>query len=206
MAQSNSLPQMAAKHFVSIEQLSLHNTSNQTGQAVAPQTPSIMASLPPLSPGASSFLLFILLFSCAIGIQILKGVSGIKNYIVAFVLALVVASIPVVLDYVNTGGGQQAKAGPQEVPKKILVEYQRPGEVVITWNTEVDAYGGVRFARAPYTIETSRFLIADSGEKTKTHHVILDNLVKNHTYQFEILSGINWYAHEDTYISFTFAP
>jgi hypothetical protein len=210
MATITTSPQtvpLALNHFVIIEQLTLRNVQASGALQITPAPkPSYVASL--LSPYMLylPIVLFLLLFCTAFVIQVTNKVRTSKHMLVSIVIALFAASIPAALTYLKEGSNQRAKAGPQEIPQNVRINYKNPKTAVVVWYTDAPVYGGVRYSLLPYSENKSNFITSDSGKKTLSHSVELKNLVLGKTYELEILSGSGWYTNNGSYIQFIFRP
>jgi hypothetical protein len=195
----------AADYFVTIDELSAHNTVSAHEETVQPvQQPTVFSSLQPLLP-YTPFVLFALLFVVAFGIQVVNRARNLKNVTTALVLALLVASIPMILTYINQGSPQTAKAGPDEIPREVHVQADTQSSVLILWRTDAKHVGVVKLGPAPFAQNSARAYITNNHEEeVQMHTVRVTGLKKGTTYEFEILSGITWYDNAGKYVQFTF--
>jgi len=194
----------AVNYFVTVSELTAHNTVSAHEEKVqpVPQSP-IFHSLEPFFPYAP-FVLIALLFVVAFGIQVVNRARNLKNVTTALVLALIVASIPMVLTYISHGSPQTTNAGPDEIPCEVRVKPDTISSVVISWRTDAKHVGVVRFGAAPLAAKTPRVYLANNREEVQIHTVSIGGLKKATTYEFEILSGTTWYDNGGKYIQFTF--
>jgi hypothetical protein len=193
---------IAANYFVTISELSAHNTASAHDTVIEAPPSTITDTLAPFLP-YTPFILFALLFVIVFGIFIINRVRNLKNVMAAFMVAFMLASIPTLLTYIAHGSRQEVKAGPEEVPRNVRVAPASPTSVLISWETDAARLGVVRFGTAPFTLQATRVYIADNQKSVRTHSVEIDKLVKKETYEFEILSGTRWYDNAGSYIRFT---
>lgn len=195
--------ELAAKHFVQIQELTAHNAVSAHEETVEVSTSPLTQSLEPFV-GYTPFILFALLFFVAFGMLVVNRAKTLANMTTAFVLAFMAASIPSVLTYVGQGSRQEVRAGPEETPRNVQVLAGSTNSVIVSWETDAERSGLVRLGKAPFTIDSSRAYIANDQLKVRMHSVEIQGLKKNETYEFEILSGSTWYDNGGTYIQFTF--
>src|SRR3989344_1016938 len=196
-------PLAAVNYYVTINQLSARNAPEAKEEIVAyPQVP-FGDMLVPLIPYAPVFL-FVLLFTVAFGMQVVNKIRRARHMMVAILIAFFAASIPTVLNYVQQGTRQEARAGPEEVPRQVRVAPQSPGSVVISWETDAPRVGVVRFGKKPLTNASGRVYIGNDQMSVRMHSVQIDTLTKKQPYQFEIMSGNTWYDNNGKYIEFTY--
>lgn len=193
---------VAANYFVTVNELTAHNTASAHEEVVVVSPSPLASTLTPFIP-YTPFVLFGLLFVIAFWILVVNRVRNLKNVTTAFVFALMVAGIPTALTYINQGSRQEVKAGPQEVPRNVRVAPASPTSVRISWETDATRVGVVRFNKIPFSLQTARVYIADNQESVRAHSVEIDRLVKKESYEFEILSGTTWYDNGGKYIQFT---
>jgi len=195
----------ASNYFVAINELTAHNTAvtNEVTIQPAQQSP-FFHSLEPFFPYAP-FVLVALLFVIAFGIQVINRARNLRNVTTAFVLALLVASIPMVLNYVGQGSRQTANAGPDETPRQVRVQPNTSTSVLISWTTDAKHIGVVKLGPVPFSDKTAFvYLAKNHTEETQTHVIRINGLKRGLTYEFEILSGTTWYDNAGNYIQFTF--
>jgi hypothetical protein len=188
-------------YLVSVEQLSNRNApAQETEIAQVVHTP-LLGLLAPYAPYAP-VALFVILFVCAFGIQLISKIRQARNIIAIFFISLMAAGIPSILTYVQNGGGQEVKAGPQEVPKALHVSQLGSDSIKITWNTGATALGAVRLSTAPYVLTKARVYTADGGSMAQDHSVIVTHLQPGQVYEFEVFSKNDWYDNNGKYILF----
>ena len=195
----------AANYFVAINELTAHNAAVTNEETVQPtQQSPLFHSLEPYLP-YTPFVLVALLFVIALGIQVINHAKNLKNVSAAFVLALLVAGIPMVLNYVGQGSRQTANAGPDEVPREVRVQPNTSSSVLISWITDAKHIGVVKLGPVPFGEKTAFVYLADNHmEEVQMHTIRVDRLKTGTTYEFEILSGTTWYDNAGNYIQFNF--
>lgn len=192
-----------ANYLVTVEQLSVRNAPSEETTVTQVTESSLFQWLTPYISYAP-MLLFVLLFVCAFGIQVITKARQARNMIAIFFISLFAASIPAVLTYVQTGGGQETKAGPLEVPRAVSVTAEANESAKIVWHTEAATEGAVRISPAPFMISRALVYIADKGAISQDHLVLVPKLTLGRAYEFEVLSGGEWYNTDGHYVSFTF--
>ena len=200
---TTSAPVVAVNYFVTIDQLSAHNTASAYQEVAQPEPAPLVSGLSPLLPYAP-FVLFALLFVVAFGLLVVNRAKNLKNMTTALVLALITASIPTVITYVGQGSRQEAKAGPDEIPHEMHVRPDTASFAVITWRTDAKHTGVVRFGASPLSPQTARVYVANDRAEVAQHEIRIGGLKKGRTYEFEILSGTTWYDNAGTPIRFTY--
>lgn len=141
----------------------------------------------------ASVILFFALFGVALIIQIVARMLNFKRTITTLVVAFVVASIPLTLKTALEVTSFSTRAGPDEVPRSIQITQNTPQSVTITWETQAEKIGSVRLGVAPLSEKTGRVVIADFGKKVAKHTAKFEELDSGVEYEFEILSGKEWY-------------
>ena len=132
--------QVAAKYFATVNELSAKVEAKTQEETTQTQTPSRFEALTQYVPLAP-FVLFALLFVVAFGIQVVNRVKTAKSIVTAVMIAIFAASIPATLTYIETGARQEVKAGPQEIPRNLLVGPGSSDSIVVTWETDAQAIG-----------------------------------------------------------------
>lgn len=136
--------------------------------------------------------IFIFLLSAAIILQAVNKVLDFKRTMMTLMVCLMIISVPLLLR--NTLYSTfQLRAGSSEIPKNIILEQTSPTGIMITWETQEERTGAVRYGKAPLVMTESRIEIANEGKLTKSHQVEIDRLEKSVEYEVEFLSGKSWY-------------
>lgn len=192
---------VVVNYFLTIKQLTAHNTASAREQVGAPSPSPLASTLMPFVPYAP-FVLSALLFIVAFGILVVNRAKNLKNITIAILIAFISASIPTMISYVGQGSRQTANAGPEEIPRNVKVVPVSPTSVLISWNTDAARVGAVRFSTSPLTSQSARLYLADNQEAVRIHSVQIDSLASQ-SYEFEILSGTTWYDNGGKYLQFT---
>lgn len=195
--------QVAVKYFASVAELSAKTEGNTQTQTIQSQSPQLFDAFDEYLPIAP-FVIFGLLFVIAFGIQVANRVKIARSIVTAMTIALFAASIPATLTYLQQGSRQAVNAGPEEVPRNVLVSPGSSDSIVVSWETDAQAIGLVRLGKIPLTADTGRAYLAKDQQKTRTHTVEIKGMVNNQSYEFEIFSGNTWYDNNGAYITFTF--
>jgi hypothetical protein len=198
-AQSSSIVE---NYFVQIDQLSAHNTVSAHEKVASSPRPLLSGPVGQLLP-YTPFILFALLFVIAFGILVMNRAKTLRNMTTALLLAIMAASIPTVISYIGMGTQQAVKAGPEEIPRNVVVKSGGLSSVVISWTTDAARTGAVRFDKKPLSPATAITYIANAQATVHVHSVSVDHIVRGQTYEFEILSGTRWYDNNGAYIQFT---
>lgn len=193
---------MAVNYFVSIDQLTAHNTVKAEESTRLPSQASTVATMGQFSP-FMPFVLFGLLFCIALGIQLTNRFRDSKHILMSVLISFAVASIPAMLAYVGEGGRQQVTASPQEIPKHVVVQRRDATSVFVTWNTDAPTIGVIRLWGTP-PVDGGRLFVANKQAEAGEHTVLIDGLTGKNEYQFQILSGTTWYDNNGQNIRFTF--
>ena len=170
----------------------------QTGPALSPSLSPLVVYAP--------FFLFFALFITAFGIQIITKSWNFRRMATAFVIALFAASIPFVLTSVQNGVGSQTNAGTDNIPRNIRVINGTNGSVLVSWETGGKRIGAVRYGPAPLDEEIGTVMVGDLGALVSRHTVKLLRLKPGFTYEFDILSGTNWYDDNGKPLRFRVTP
>lgn len=194
---------VALNYLVSINQLSARNAPvTQEEIAVAKQLPFLEIFSPYII--YAPFVLFVILFAGAFMFQMQNRMKNLKNISMAIVIAVFAASIPTMLTMTQTGVHQAAKAGPEEVPREVIVQKIPDGGIIITWNTDAIKFGSVKISKIP-AVNTAPFVyVGDNQVPVKNHTVKIPTLTQNQAYEVEILSGNTWYDNAGKPIEFVY--
>lgn len=195
--------QVATNYFVSISELSAHNTASAAEVTPPPPVPSVAATLMPILPYAP-FVLAALLFAIAFGLMLMDRVKNVKNVMAAFLIAMMVASTPMILNYVQQGGRQEVHAGTDEIPRVLNVRPAPQSSVDITWHTDAKHTGVVKFGASPLYPQNARVYVANDRTELTDHSIRIGGLKKGTVYKFEILSGTTWFDNNGQPIQFTY--
>lgn len=140
-----------------------------------------------------SIILFFALFAIALVVQIAARILDFKRTVTTLVIAFVIASIPLTLKTALEVTSFSTRAGPDEVPRNIQIIQKNSHIAAISWETQVEKVGSVRMGPAPFSEKNSRVVIVDFGKKVIKHTAIVAELEAGVEYEFEILSGKEWY-------------
>lgn len=193
------------KYLSTIASLTRKESGSFSGVSdVVSHTPLALLFSPYLVYG--SVALFLIVFLAIILVQFFHRAFDYRRTLTGFVVALLIAVMPVSLKTALEVTTLQSKAGPDEVPRQIVISPQTPASVLVTWKTEAEKTGAIRFGTAPLSPQNYEVVIADQGKSTRTHSAELKKLQKGKAYELEILSGKDWYNDQGQPIQFTFAP
>lgn len=149
-----------------------------------------------------SVILFFILFLGAIIVMIVNRSLDRKRTLASLVVAFVVATLPVTLRTMLQVTSFQTRAGPSEVPRNLEVKQLSSTSLTVTWETQAEKTGAIRVGPVPLRKTYDRLIVADEGRKTRQHTVKIENLIPKLDYEFEILSGKEWYVLEGKPIKF----
>jgi hypothetical protein len=196
----------AANYFVTINELTAHNTGSIQEKTVQPTRQSpYLHSLEQYLP-YTPVVLVAFLFIVAFGIQMINRLRTYKYVLSALVLVLMLASISVVLTYIGQVNQQITNAGPDEIPREVRVQKESLSSVLISWRTDANHIGVVKLGPAPLTEEHAFvYLASNHTEEVQIHEIRVERLKPGTTYEFEILSGKTWYDDGGKFIQFTFS-
>lgn len=202
---ANSADQLSQNYSV-IQSLTLKDKS--VGELAAPvisDNPALSFLYSPLL-FYGSVALFFLLFLGAIGIQLLTRVLDWKKTATTFVVALMLAILPMSVRVALNVTSLQTRASPDEVPHNVRTTQLTTRSEIITWETDAFKVGAVRFAPPSLLSESSTTVIADGGKRTQKHTARIENLEQGGAYEFEILSGSQWYTNDGQSLRFKLKP
>ncbi len=143
-----------------------------------------------------SVILFFALFLGALVIQIWYRTLDAKRTLTSLVIAFIIASVPFSLKTALEITRFQTNAGPDETPRNVEIKQTGKTVAQISWQTQVEKVGAVRYSLAPFNQTQSQVVIADHGSMMKNHLAELPNLLPGVLYELEILSGSKWYNSE----------
>ncbi len=179
------------------------NTYYATVEALTPKDTTAKArtaaevaktGVPPISP--LLFLVplatFAILLGLGFAIRIYKHMSMARGVLITGVLALLL-SVPLVFRSYQEHTQTVSQAGPDEIPRDVIVSQTGVTSAVVTWKTDAKKLGAVRLSLAPFNETSSRVIIGDSGKMTTSHTVNLVGLTSGTPYDLEVLSGVRWY-------------
>ena len=190
-----------ANHFAMIDALTQkENTQTAVTSPVITSSPILSFLFSPLVI-YGSIVLFITLFIGAVFIQFISRVLDWKRTSSSFVVALLIAIMPLSIRVGLEATSLRSFAGPDEVPRKIEIK-QVGSSVQISWETDALKAGSVRYHAVGTEDDVSFTAIADFGKRTKQHIVIIENIKKGIEYEFEILSGSGWYDNNGKPLQF----
>lgn len=180
--------------------LALDALSPRAAVAKQPQT---LQQTPPIPVSDSTwngivafgpYFLFFALFFSALGIQLIRKIRDWRATFTSLLIALLLAGTPMVINKLNQQGTQQVtQAGPDEIPRAVKVEQTDSSTIVVSWTTDAQKIGSVRFGPVPLSLTTSQVYVANSGIAGTHHTTVINNVKPNRVYELEILSGTGWY-------------
>lgn len=191
--------QLAVTYYSAVSALTAKPATHETTAAVVPDSviPPVLSPLVTYAP----LLLFFALFVSAFGIQLINRIRDARRLVTAFAIAFFAASIPSVLSVMQQRTFVQTRAGPDEIPRNVRISVA-PGQAEIRWQTGVANVGAVRVSRAPLDERQSTLYIADNGSSVTEHHVLVESLQTGMAYEFEVLSGTEWYDYNGVPLKF----
>jgi hypothetical protein len=192
---------ISANYFIAIDSLTAEAaTGTAPSQTSSDNTALSTLTSPILFFGP--FFIFIIIFLAAFGIQLVTRIVNRKQMISAAVLSLCLAFIPFVLQYVKNGIGSQSQAGPDTVPRSVVIKQLSQDSVLITWTTGRAVIGAVRYGFSPLS-ESSLTITGDTGRNTNIHTIKLERLIRGKFYDLEIYSFEKWYLNQGQPIKFS---
>jgi hypothetical protein len=183
----------------------LTQKNDQTKESVKPQQDffTLPKSFTPYI-SALPFILVMLLFVIALGLQINKKIKDIRHNLTSLVLALFAASIPFILVTLHNGLGVETHANPMTVPTTIRILQTSPSSVAISWSTQIPTIGAVRYTINPNDMQTAIVIVETNRTKQTSHTITLSRLSAKTQYYVEILSNALWYDFHGYPIQFQF--
>lgn len=196
-----ALPTLTA-YLVKVDQLSAKVEAGSMATTIETKQPVVpwLAGLTPYAPILVSGFLFI----AAFGIMLVGKIRDAKNVSAALLVALFAASIPQVLNATMFGTRQSAHAGPQEQPRNVRVVSVSGSEATVSWETQKETLGAVRYGVAPFDGVTAKTAVEATRRPVLSHEVTLVRLERGKSYELEILSGNVWYDNGGSPMRFVF--
>ena len=198
---NTSANQQIANHYAAISALTPKDRTEQVPKIIS-DNPAYSFLFSPLL-GYGVIILFFGLFLGAIAIQLFYRILDFKKGITTLVVALMLATLPLGVRFALEQTNLPTHASPDEIPRVIQLTQLSANSLSVSWQTQVEKSGTVRFSKAPLDETLAQVAIADGGQKTTTHLAKLENLEKGVTYELEILSGGKWYNQNGVPIRFS---
>jgi hypothetical protein len=198
------LPAGTANYYLSIAALTPNDGTVKAGNTAT----RAENNTPNVSPFVmwAPFGIFFVLFISAFGIMIANKVWNWKRAASALVLSLCLASIPIITISMQNGGiSTQSHAGPEEVPRQVMVSKLSFDSVTVSWSTDKESVGAVRYSIAPFNATSAKIIFADNGKSTGKHSVTITGLKVRGVYEMEIYSNAKWFSDSGKPLKFTVA-
>ena len=93
----------------------------------------------------------------------------------------------------------RSNAGPNEVPKNVIVDQVTADSFILTWTTVANTEAVVKIANQQKPEVTLTFV--SSSDNGNDHLVKVTNLDSSTAYSFQILSGGDWYSDPQAVVS-----
>lgn len=172
----------------------------QTIQALTPtdESEASIPDEPPISPSAllsmSLFVFFFVVVFLGFFPLILEKFRNFKRFQSALVVAFIAGSIPLTLGLALQRSTFFTQASQSEIPKNVVISDVSQNSFKVTWETESEEYGALRFGTDPYTSALDSTVLEEGGlNRKKQHMIVINQLEPNTNYYFEVLSGSRWY-------------
>jgi hypothetical protein len=191
-----------ANYCLALSSLSPKQTNTETPVA-GPSGTQLGSDVPILSVYAP-FAIFFIMFIAVFGTFMVGRIRNWKMGVSAFLLACTLAATPFLLQGMERFSTSSVRAGPDEIPRNIIVMSKNTKSALITWTTDKEQTGGVKLNELRGLLKNERTFIGNSGGKTKNHTVLIDGLILGKTYEFELLSGVRWYDNNGSRATFQF--
>jgi hypothetical protein len=193
---------IVSNYYTTVFALTPKDTVSETRQDEAGQTGVPLPSSPSWLIYAP-FLIFFVLFAAAFGLLMYNRVWNAKRILLSFFIAVTFAAIPYVTGTIRNGIGSQTNAGPDEIPRNVKVIKHDANSILVTWETDADKIGAVRFGLIPFNVNQTTVIMDGTGIRKKQHSIMID-IIKPGSYGLEIFSGNRWYDQNGTPLEFNF--
>jgi len=147
-------------------------------------------------------IIFFVIFISVFGVFLIGRIRNWRMGMTVFLLAVTLASTPFALNVLKNGTDRAVNASPDEIPRNVRIVPLSKSSIQIIWETDADKIGAVRIGSQPYSVENTRIVVGNFGDKTRTHTVSIGNLIYGQTYECDVLSGARWYDNEGTRLVF----
>ncbi len=191
----------AGSYYSSIQALTAKDVQATTQNGGANVAPDLSFLFSPYILYAC-LAIFFTLFIGALVVQIKNHVLDWKRAATSLTVALLLALTPLTIRSLLQTTVLQSQASPDEVPKNVTVYQITANTVQISYETDAQKTGAVRYGLAPLSESQSLTAVADSGAKRQKHLVILNNIRPAVVYEYEILSGSKWYTNKGKSMQF----
>ena len=186
-------PELASiqSYLLKINELTLKSPADKTATSQAVQNPTYNFLLSP-NLFYAVILIFFVIFGGALLLQFIYKILDFKRMMMTLVVAILIASSPLVLRSALEMTTLETKAAPEQTPKEVQVSQTSPTSIMVEWTTDTPKLGSVRIGPPPLSEKMSQVIIANNGELTTKHSIEITDIAKGE-YEIEILSGKDWY-------------
>jgi len=182
-------------YYLQIQALSESKELGGTTVVTAP-TAAEAVSLPVLP--VSLVLAVVLVLLAAIADFHYKSHKIIRT---AIRLALLVVMIPIGLSVIANPLSLISKAGPDQIPRNVVVDKVNANSFQMTWETRSGTASVVKLW--PRDLDNPTKVLVESIKPTNKHQILIEELQPAATYQFKILSDGVWYDNNGSPIEVT---
>jgi len=176
------------------------NQRYQEIQALSPTSESLAAVPEEPSISVSSFLslsLFIFFFVVIfLGFLplLISRFRDFKRFQMALVMAFLAGALPLSVGLVLHQSGLLTTASLEETPRQVKIVDVTQASFRVQWETSGSQYGAIRYGTEPSVSSINQTALEFGGlRRTSEHNVLVENLLPDTDYYFEIISGSHWY-------------
>lgn len=189
------------QYYMQIQALSQANaqeTTQETAQVVGNQT-----APPTTNYTLTAFYIFIGMLTVGVIGLLLTRTRDLNKLIAILVISLITSAIPLGLNLTKQKTTLTSQAGPELIPKELIVSEVTTSGFDISYSTDKAQLSIIRISTSADMKENSRILSHPQENKLSNHLIEVENLDPNTTYYTEVLSGSEWYNHNDKPLEIT---
>jgi hypothetical protein len=140
-----------------------------------------------------------------IGIVILLAIKirDFNKIMMVLLIIFVTTALPISVIIMNRQTRLESLAGPEATPKHVQVTQVSRTGFTLLWETDKATVGVIRLRKASDPVNFSRIIQEPEGGEIYRHLLVINNLVPQTAYDFEILSDGVWYDNHGQPLSLT---
>jgi hypothetical protein len=183
--------QNLTNHYLQVQAL-----TPQSGAPVVSTSAAENFSFLPFGLSTTELSVIGAFFAIGIAILVITQVSNLKKALTILSLILMTSAVPISVVIMNQQTRIESNAGPDYVPKNVIITQVNSSGFSVMWDTDRPGTGVVRIRSKPETTDFNRIFSEPEGGDIYKHIIKIQDLEPNQTYYLEILSGGIWYDNQ----------
>jgi hypothetical protein len=183
--------QNLAGHYLQVQAL-----TPQSGAPVVSSSNTVSSSNLLFGLSSTEITVIGAFFAVGIAILVIVLVNNLKKALTVLSLVLMTSAVPISVIIMNQQTRIESNAGPDYVPKNVIVTQVNSTGFSVMWDTDRPGTGVLRVRSKPETTDFNRIYSEPEGGDIYKHLIKVEGLNPNQAYYLEILSAGVWYDNQ----------